>query len=211
MKYFPVQFTISPNYEVLQALFHFISPIIIIFLLLPICCSEDNSQQNREFQNEVSIGNLIQGYGKSLSGETIRYGSPQPDVNEALLVRSLNSKDYISWETAGIPQNVHDDFVRFVWIFGMDVDAFPHNYELLINGEKWFSFSNPENSSLKRWRIEGREDSSLDFRVTMVDRNDDVFGYVTMKIPAPDFPREKPLVLKVIGENAGSRVWYMTF
>jgi hypothetical protein len=51
----------------------------------------------------------------------------------------------------------------------------------------------------------------LRFRVTLIDKHDDIFGYASMRLPAASFPPGEALNLKVVGETAGSRIWYMTF
>ncbi len=153
----------------------------------------------------------LQGYQRSLRGGTIDYHSPQPDVTRALLVRSLNAEDFIEWETESVPSEYPGEFVSFIWIFGMDVDASPHSYDLFIDGEKYLRFSNPETSSCPEWTIKGPNRAELRFRVTLIDRHDDVFGYASLLIPAASLKLGKPLTLRVVGETAGSRVWYMTF
>ncbi len=162
-------------------------------------------------QAQVNPTRWIQGYQRTLTGGTIRYHSPQPDVRNALLVRSLDQRDFIEWESAPIPLDINREYVTFIWIFGMDVDLDSHNYDLYINEQKWFSFSNPLTSSVKEITVKGSEGSELRFRVTLTDRHDDVFGYASMRLPAAPFPRGKALRLKVVGETAGSQVWYMTF
>ncbi|MGD9347818.1 MAG: glycoside hydrolase family 38 C-terminal domain-containing protein, partial [Candidatus Aminicenantes bacterium] len=162
---------------------------------------------------QAQIGNSrwLQGYQKTITGGTIRYHSPQPNVRNALLVRSLDERDFIEWKSAPIPLDINREYVTFIWIFGLDVDRDPHDYDLYINGQKWFSFSNPETSSLEEITVRGTKDSELRFRVTMIDRHNDVFGYASMRLPVASFPRGEALRLKVVGETAGSRVWYMTF
>ncbi len=181
-----------------------LSIVLFFFLFFPLSiipCWGSNSYQVK----------WLQGYLKSMRGGTIDYHSPQPDVRNALLVRSLHSEDYIEWQTEAIPTDFKEDFATFIWIFGMDVDSNPHKYDLFINGDKWFRFSNPRVSTQKEWSIEGPNKAELLFRVTLVDRHDDVFGYASMRIPSSALDKGKPLSLKVVGETAGSRVWYMTF
>jgi len=155
--------------------------------------------------------NWLQGFQKSLKGGTIEYHSPQPDVTKALLVRSLNAENYIEWETEPIPADYPDEYVNFIWIFAMDVDAEPHSYDLYVDGKKYFRFSNPRTSSREEWKIMGPNDAELGFRVTLIDRFGDVHGYASMRIPAASLQRGKSLTLKIVGETAASRVWYMTF
>jgi len=181
-----------------------LSIILALFLIFPfltIPCRGSTADQVKWFQ----------GYQTSVKGGTIDYHSPQPDVQTALLVRSLHSEDYIEWQTETIPPDFKGNSVTFIWIFGMDVDPHPRSYDLFVNGEKWFRFSNPRASTQKEWTIKGPNNAELHFRVTLVDRHDDVFGYASMRIPASALERGKPLTLKVVGETAGSRVWYMTF
>ncbi len=155
--------------------------------------------------------NWLQGYHKSLKGGTIEYHSPQPDVTKALLLRSLNAEDYIEWETEPVPSDYRGEYVDFIWIFAIDIDADPHDYDLFVNGKKYFHFSNPVTNTRKEWKIKGPDNAELAFRVTLIDRFDDVHGYASMRIPTSSLQRGKPLTLKVVGETAGSRVWYMTF
>ena len=155
--------------------------------------------------------NWLQGYHKSLKGGMIEYHSAQPNVTKALLVRSLDAENFIEWETEPLPTDYLGEYVNFIWIFAMDVDADPHSYELFVNGKKYFRFSNPVTSTRKEWKYRGPGSAELEFRVTMVDRHGDVHGYASMRIPAAVFERGKSLTLKVAGETAGSRVWYMTF
>lgn len=155
--------------------------------------------------------NWLQGYHKSLKGGTIEYHSAQPEVTKALLVRSLNAENFIEWETEPLPADYFGEYVNFIWIFAMDVDADPHSYELFVNGKKYFRFSNPVTSARKEWKTRGPGNAELGFRVTMVDRHGDVHGYASMRIPAVSLEKGKSLTLKVVGDTAGSRVWYMTF
>ncbi|HUU52816.1 MAG TPA: glycosyl hydrolase family 38 [Candidatus Heimdallarchaeota archaeon] len=164
-----------------------------------------------DLQAQIVPRRWLQGYQKTITGGTIRYHSPQPDVRNALLVRSLDERDFIEWKSAPIPPDINREYVTFIWIFGMDVDLDSHKYDLYINEQKWFSFSNPRTSSIKEVTVKGPKNSELRFRVTLIDRHDDVFGYVSMRLPAASFPPGKALNLKVVGETAGSRVWYMTF
>ena len=162
-------------------------------------------------QSEITETSWLQGYHKSLKGGTIDYHSPQPDVTKALLLRNLNKEDYIEWETEPFPEDYRGEYVNFIWIFAMDVDTDPHNYELFVNGKKYFQFSNPVSNTRKAWKISGTDKAVLAFRVTLIDRFDDIHGYASLQIPTSSLQRGKSLVLKVVGETAGSRVWYMTF
>jgi alpha-mannosidase len=153
----------------------------------------------------------IQGYKESVRGGTIDYHSPQPDVTQALIVRSLNAEDFIEWETDPVPLEYRGEFVNFIWIFGMDVDIDPQSYDLFIDGKKYFSFSNPQTDSCREWALKGPGEAELRFRATLTDRHGDIFGYASLRMPAASVKPGRPLHLRVVGKTAGSRVWYMTF
>ncbi len=162
-------------------------------------------------ESPFSASSWFQGYSATIGGGTIEYHSPHPDVTSALLVRSLDTRDFIEWQSEPVPQDFVGEAATFVWIFGIDVDADPHSYDLSVNGEAWFRFSNPMVNSIKEWTVEARNGARLHFRVTMIDRHGDVFGYIALHVPAASLPRGKPLRFRVAGESAGSRMWYMTF
>jgi hypothetical protein len=165
-------------------------------------------------QNKTICGESVhwlQGYARPLKGGSIEYHSPEPDVNSALLVRSLDSNDYIEWETESVPHNHNQEHTAFIWIFGMDVVSDPCSYDLYVNNDKWFRFSNPTDISTREWTVTGPSGAELRFRATFIDRHGDIFGYASLQIPDSRQFWGNPLRIKVMGESAGSRVWYMTF
>ena len=71
-------------------------------------------------------GHFFKGYMKSIKGGGFEYHSPQPDVTTSLLVRSIDSVQYIEWETEAIPLEYHQPDIRFVWLFGIDASTDSH-------------------------------------------------------------------------------------
>ncbi|MDZ7261541.1 MAG: hypothetical protein ONB05_05485 [candidate division KSB1 bacterium] len=180
----------------------------IFVLALIVCFAAGVSGQNQPVDWPQRF---FKGYARSLSGETISYHSPQPEVGSALLVRSLDSKRFIEWETEAVPEDYQGDFVTFLWMFGIDVNVDSHTFELFVNGAKWFTFSNPKITEKKTWRIAGNYGAELIFRTTMIDRYDDLMGYASLRLPRSALVLGRPQRLKVVGESAGSYAWYMTF
>ena len=64
------------------------------------------------------------GYNQEIQGETIVYHSPQPDADEALLVRSQDKNRFIEWETETIPEDFSENLITFVWMAGIDALMF---------------------------------------------------------------------------------------
>lgn len=157
--------------------------------------------------------NFLQGFEKRIEGNTIIYNSPQPEVENALLGRARTEFKTISWESQSVPGEITDEFVSFIWIFGIDVNVESHSWDLLVNGKKYLTFYNPKTNDQQSWTETGIEGSQLHFRRTMIDRHGDAFGYATFRLPVTAISgfSGKPLQFSVKAEEAGSNVWYMTF
>jgi len=166
-------------------------------------------------QPSVSTDRYVSGYHSSVQGQTIDYHSPDPDADSALLVRGQSVAPSISWETGPMP-DVPSDFSQFIWLAGIECAGFTgevesHNFDFLINGQRWFTFRNAKDDTAKNWKVTGKDGSELAFNAAMTDKAGDLFGYTVLKVPAKDFPPGKPLLLEVRGDNSGSPDWYMTF
>jgi alpha-mannosidase len=157
----------------------------------------------------------LSGYRGSPQGETIEYHSPDPDVDSALLVRGQRMAHSISWETDPLPEPASDS-VQFIWLAGIECAGLAgeeesHEFNFLINRERWFIFRNAKDETAKEWRVDGKDGAQLSFSAVMTDRVGDLFGYMTLKIPGKDFTAGKALTLAVEGDNSGSSDWFMTF
>ncbi len=159
----------------------------------------------------IGNGRWLQGYVRSVSGETISYHSAEPDIRSALLVRAMDEQSRVEWETAAVPADWKDPRVTFVWAAGMATRKGAHRFELMVDGRAMIRFqtaSEPSPTSLS-WR--GAERSELVFVPTKIDQFEELFGYMFLLIPADLCPKGRPLRLAVAAEPAGSRDWYMTF
>ncbi|MEI7983272.1 MAG: hypothetical protein WCI71_16605, partial [Bacteroidota bacterium] len=156
-------------------------------------------------------GDFFRGYEKSVRGGGFQYHSPQPDVNSSLLVRSLDSTQYIEWESQVVPHVRTIEASCFIWLFGIDANNDSHAFRLFVNGKYCLAFSNPLVSELKPWIVTGESGASITFRTTMLDKYSDPMGYAILTLPDSLVVRGRPQRFKVIGETAGSRSWYMTF
>ena len=163
----------------------------------------------------ASLTEYLNGYRSSVDGDTIEYHSSDPDADSALLVRGQRIAHSIAWRTDVLPEGAGDSY-QFIWLAGIESAGFAgetdaHEFKLLINGQLWFTFKNAKDTTAKAWQVAGRDGAELSFASTMTDHVGDLFGYMTLKLPAKDFPSGKPLTLEVQGDNSGSADWYMTF
>ncbi len=153
----------------------------------------------------------LAGYEKSISGEVLPYHAPLPDIKDALLVRSMEREQYIAWETAPVPAVFSGDTVRFIWVCAVDVNREQHRFDLFVDGEQVLGFKNPADKREKEWSVAGARGIRLHFRSVMVDKHGDLAGFMILSLPVQEVSKGRPLRLKIMGESARSRVWYMIY
>jgi hypothetical protein len=153
----------------------------------------------------------LQGYKKTIAGEAIRYHSPYPDENSALLVRATDGKSFMEWETEPVPKNHRGSFVEFIWMAGIATGKGAHKFFLYVNDKHYLTFNSAQDASQKFWKVRGKAGSMLSFKATMVDQFQELFGYMFLKMPSSALHPGQPLRLKVVGESGSSRDWCMVF
>ena len=156
-------------------------------------------------------GKFLNGFSKKISGDEISYHAPDPRAKEALLIRSQDSTNFIQWESSIVPENLDQQNISFVWMFGMDASSDQHRFVLSANGKDLVNFTNPLIAEKNDITIKGKEGSSLRFRTTNIDRNKDVMGYAIFTMPSILAEPGKPVLFQAKGESGGSDIWYMTF
>ncbi len=154
---------------------------------------------------------FFSGYERALHGGGFIYHSPDPAVTSSMLVRSEDSTAYVEWETAEVPSDFDGHDAYFAWMFGINVTPNGHLFSLVVNGKKMLVFSNPELSRKVNWTVNGIDGGQLTFFPTMIDMYHDLMGYAVLKLPLQLVKRGKGQTLRILGESAGSPVWYMTF
>jgi len=159
-----------------------------------------------------SSAQYISGYGAELNGETITYESQQPDATNALLVRSLEQRKYIEWYTDTVPASSDKEVFEFIIIAGIDVNATDnHSFEMFINDELHFSFRNPLDTLNTDWDLTGKKGVSMRLKGMMIDKYGDLFGYLFLSVPRHLCTPGEPVKIKISGESANSRSWFMVF
>jgi alpha-mannosidase len=175
-----------------------------------------NIRQKVDSANLADAGTYLNGYRKSIEGETIAYRSSHPDAETALLVRARKDAHSIRWETDTIPDAFLGDQYRLIWLAGLEKDGFQnphevHKFDFIVNGTKWLTFRNLKDTTAKKWKVRAPNGAELSFESTTVDRVGDLFGYMLLTIPKRLVSPGKPLTIQVVGEDAESGDWFMTF
>jgi alpha-mannosidase len=151
----------------------------------------------------------VNGYAKKISGLDFDYHSCIPGFRQSMLLRALNGKDYMEWETDPCPVKTGKEYAAFIWIaalgsspgkarMDLSVDDSRHTYSFYTDGQPEWTINNPDGSSLS-------------FNSIMVDQNGDNHGYMILRIPSKELLHENPLKIRVTGSKANLTSWYMTF
>ena len=185
----------------------------------PVCSQVPRGIVIEVTRPEASVqreGVFLNGYRRAVSGASMKYHSSYPDAEDALIVRARRDVHSISWETDPVPEAAPDGFYRFVWLAGLEREGWSkdqrsHPFEFRINGEHWFTFENYRGPAGEKWKVEGRDGAELRFESAASDKFGDVFGHTYLKVPKKDFRAGESLLLEVVGEDAESADWYMTF
>lgn len=151
---------------------------------------------------------LINGYASKIAGDDFEYTSCIPGLQKSMLVRAVNGKNFMEWETDVIPQELSGNYATFVWIAALGSGPGSARMDVDVNGLKHFSFF---TDSRPQWNVNGPNGSSLSFHSIMVDQHGDHHGYMVMRIPTDKVIVGKSLKIKVTGSDANLSSWYMTF
>lgn len=191
----------------MKSLIKFFSVTLFIFTNYTVCFSQ---VETPVFGKQM----LLNGYTKTLQGETITYFSIYPDfVNSALLTRCTTGEKSIEWESAAIPTSSTDDYAYFTWIAAHSTGTSkgPRNFDLYINNKFVLSFTTYPKRYEKTWTFSGADSSRLVFELLKEDGALDAHGIAYMRIPTNKYEKGKPLKWKVVGQKQDSPDWYMTF
>ncbi len=164
--------------------------------------------------NLVVVGQDVkfyQGFDESISGFNFNYHTPLKDYGDCLLSRAQADYQPIIWKTEKAPIVYNHQNITFLWAYGMDVTSDSRNFDLYVNGEKYFTISNPLSNDLKEWNVEGKNGAILKFNVTKIDKYKDQMGFVSLTLPYSSIIPGEAVILKVDGDKAKSNSWYMTF
>jgi alpha-mannosidase len=150
----------------------------------------------------------LEGVARALGGPRISYHSTRIDCTEALITRATTGDMAITWETAPVPRDRGADGATFFWLAGMDLADERRRFDVYVDGQKRFELHTGQQDE---WTVEGSDGGRFEFDVAERDEHGDGFGYARLVAPPAWLTPGEPLTLEVVGEAAGSRLWFMTF
>lgn len=176
------------------------------FLILATLLNSSYAQLSFQYKSDY-----LSGFAKAINGEVINYHAINSQPMDALLVRSLDEKDFIEWETQIIPEDNAQNVLIFAMLASLQVTSDSHKFDVFLNNTKYFTFSNPTYRSLNSIIISGLNGSRMEFSNLEYDRFEDLTGFLYFHLPSSEFPNGKAIRIKIIGETANSRSWFMVF
>ena len=153
----------------------------------------------------------LNGWAKSISGETIGYHSPYPDATSALLVRATDGTMAVEWETVPVPADFAGPEATFVLLAGLATQKGAHRFTLSADGEELLAFRTSDDASRRDWDVGGKDGVSLAFKTTLVDQFQELFGFMFLKLPKSRLHPGRPVRLRIGSESGASRDWVMVF
>ncbi len=141
---------------------------------------------------------LINGYARKISGLDYDYQSCIPGLRESMLVRALNGKDFMEWETDPVPVHITKKYATFIWVAALGSSPGKSEMVLNLNGDQNYTFY---TDGQRHWEVKNPDGSSLTFNSIMVDQNGDNHGYMILRIPGSKLISGKSFKVK---NNRGS-------
>ncbi|MBN1999512.1 hypothetical protein JW935_18300 [candidate division KSB1 bacterium] len=154
---------------------------------------------------------FLSGFEKEIRGETINYFTLKSQAFDALLVRSLNAADYIEWDTQPVPLEGSQATLTFVMLASLQVTTDSFRFDFYMNEVRYFTIENPRDILLTDIAWQGPAGAKLEYKYLSLDKYNDLTGFLFLHLPAKKFPKGKPIRVKVQGESAASRSWFMVF
>jgi hypothetical protein len=148
------------------------------------------------------------GWRKTITaGDTGRDNLP-PGTTQLDVARAMKGKNELIWETAVAPADVREKPQFSVsWQGGMGYFAEPPgSFELYVNGRKVLDIPAISQQDAT-W---SNADKTVSLRYER-DRGTEEYGLLTLTLPSSAVTPGKPLQLKVIGSDSGSRRWFGVF
>lgn len=158
------------------------------------------------------VTDWIEGFSKPVTGESITYYFPRPDIDSALLVRATDGEMSCEWSSAIIPNDYSRESVTLFWAAGITINGFGEPiqdipFDLFANGEKICRFY---SSGKQEFTVSPDNGATLNYSTTNIDMHGDGFGYMWLTLPKQFVTPGSPITLKVVGANRGLQHWYMT-
>jgi hypothetical protein len=150
----------------------------------------------------------LQGYAKTVSGDTIVYPWAYPGQTSTLLSRATTGRMGVVWSAEPVPPGAAGDRLTYLWHAGTASGSGAHAFTFAINGAPVATFRSGRTPDDRAWTVEGEGGVTLSFRTTRVGTFNELFGFMWVTAPRSAFGTGAPQ-FSVTGEAAGSQDYYL--
>lgn len=171
--------------------------------------SQFKANVERDAQLLQKLEGALEGYAETVSGQTIVYPRLRQDCPEALITRATTGTMAIEWKSQAVPFALRAKEVTFVVMAGiMTRPNTSFKFHLFINDTSNLVFTTTDTVS---WEAGVAGGARISFYGVMQDQYTDAFGYMLIHVPADLATPGEQVRFKVVGDSAGSEVWFMVF
>jgi alpha-mannosidase len=185
------------------------------YLLLAAACSAGiaSAQLQQSIERNAYIlqklAQSIEGYADAVGGELIDYPRLRDDRPYALVTRATDGAHAIEWKSAPTPRAIDSSDISFVVHAGvLTRPNTTFKFALIVNDTARVAFSTVDTAS---WEAGVPGGIRLAFYGVMRDQFTDAFGYLQIRVPRTLLTPGEPVRFRVVGDSAGSRVWFMIY
>ena len=150
----------------------------------------------------------LQGYVKTVSGDTIVYPWAYPGQTKTLLSRATTGRMSVAWTAEPVPPGAAGDRVTYLWHAGTASGSGAHAFAFAVNGTVVATFRSGKSPDDRAWSVAGDGGVTLSFRTTRVGTFNELFGFMWVTAPRSIFGTGAPQ-FSVTGEAAGSQDYYL--
>ena len=153
-------------------------------------------------------GQWLQGYVKTVSGDTLVYPWAYPGQTRSLLSRATTGRMKVAWLGEPVPAGGADDRVTYLWHAGTASGSGAHAFTFAVNGIPVATFRSGKTPDDRGWTVTGSDGAVLSFRATRIGTFGELFGFMWVTAPRSLFGTGAPQ-FSVTGEAAGSQDYYL--
>ena len=150
----------------------------------------------------------LQGYVKTVSGDTLVYPWAYPGQTRSLLSRATTGTMRVAWLGEPAPPGGADDRVTYLWHAGTASGSGAHAFTFAVNGIPVATFRSGRTPDDRGWSVTGSDGAVLSFRTTRIGTFGELFGFMWVTAPRSLFGTGAPQ-FSVTGEAAGSQDYYL--
>ena len=183
--------------------------LALAFVLMAPSFNARPAAARRQLPAAVAMpGQWLQGYVKTVSGDTLVYPWAYPGQTSSLLSRATTGRMSVAWLGEPVPAGAANDLVTYLWHAGTASGSGAHAFTFAINGASVATFRSGKTPDDRGWTVTGSEGAVLSFRTTRIGTFNELFGFMWVTAPRSRFGAGAPQ-FSVTGEAAGSQDYYL--